>query len=547
MAIVYCSWATGDDTTGTGTAANPYKTINKASTSRSAGDEIRVEKSPDPTALTGTTAWTLNGTTVTGTGTLFTTELAIGDFISAPDGGWYEVITIGSDTSATLYQKYPSATASGHSSQKLGVTDTGAALASTTSVQTVSSSGNSTTPLYISGGWDLSTETQTGQTWFRQMHGTFANRYGYGLYLTSISCTNLDKLNFLRYYYGINYYNSSNNTITSATCNSNSGPAIAYTNSSNNTITSATCNSNNYYGIYYNGSSNNTITSATCNSNTRYGIYYAAGSNNNTITSATCNSNSQHGIYYAGSSSNSISNNTITSATCNSNSQYGIYYYISSSNTITSATCNSNNYGIFYAISSNNSIYSLSTTGNSTAGIFTNNSNNICHTASIAESTKVNIGTSYYTDTRQHINNLGGYSYVYSDYATANSQDATAGGTGKEWKFAITNAARNNIYPFYIPIARAAVDGSGQVTVTIYFKKSGTGIAGGLRVRAGQVAWSDGTSDITVTCPNNTSRNQVTLQFTPTEAGVVEIEAGAWYVSSTSQTVIIDDIEITQA
>ena len=61
------------------------------------------------------------------------------------------------------------------------------------------------------------------------------------------------------------------------------------------------------------------------------------------------------------------------------------------------------------------------------------------------------------------------------------------------------------------------------------------------------VAWGDGTSDITVTCPDNTNRNQVTLEFTPTEAGVVEIEAGAWYVSSTSQTVIIDDIEITQA
>lgn len=56
MAIVYCSWATGDDTTGTGTAANPYKTITKASTSRTAGDEVRVAKSPDPTALTGTNA-----------------------------------------------------------------------------------------------------------------------------------------------------------------------------------------------------------------------------------------------------------------------------------------------------------------------------------------------------------------------------------------------------------------------------------------------------------------------------------------------------------
>ena len=428
MAIVYCSWATGDDTTGTGTAANPYKTITKASTSRSAGDEVRVAKSPDPTALTGTTEWTLNGTTVTGTGTLFTTELVIGDFISAPDGGWYEVITIASDTSATLYRKYPSASASGHSSQKLGVTDTGAATAATTQIQVVSSSGNSSAFLYISGGWDLSTETQTGQTWFRQMHGTFNTRNGYGLYIASKNYTNFDKLNFLRY---------------------------------------------------------------------NLGIYYTSSSSNNTITSATCNSN--------------------------------------------------NGYGISYSSSSNNTIYALSTTGNTTAGIYSDNANNICHFAAIAESTKVAMGTNYYADTRQYINNLGGYSYVYSNYATANSQNASAGGTGKEWKFAITNAARVSIYPFYIPIARVAVASSGKVTVKLYFKKSGTGIAGGLRCRVNQVAWSDGTSDITVTCPDNTSRNQVTLEFTPTQAGVVEIEAGAWHVSATNQTIIVDDIEITQA
>jgi len=496
MAIVYCSWATGDDTTGTGTAAAPYKTITKASTSRTAGDEVRVAKSPDPTALTGTTAWTLNGTTVTGTDTLFTTELAIGDFISAPDGGWYEVITISSNTSATLYKKYPSASASGHSSQKLGVTDTGAAASSSTQVQVVNSSGNSSAFLYISGGWDLTTETQTGQTWFRQMHGTFNTRNGYGLYLSSKNYSNLDKLNFLRY----------------------------------------------NYGIYHSGSSNNTITSATCNSNNSSGIYYYSSSNN-TITSATCNSNNSSGIYYYSSS-----NNTITSATCNSNDSYGIYYYSSSNNTITSATCNSNgSYGINYGGSSNNTIYALSTTGNTTAGIYSDNANNICHSATIAESTKVATGTTYYANTRQYINNLSGYSYVYSNYATANSQNATAGGTGKEWKFAITNAARNTVYPFYIPIARVAVASSGKVTVKVYFKKSGTGIAGGLRCRVNQVAWSDGTSDITVTCPDNTSRNQVTLEFTPTAAGVVEIEAGAWYTGSTSQTVIIDDIEISQA
>ena len=88
---------------------------------------------------------------------------------------------------------------------------------------------------------------------------------------------------------------------------------------------------------------------------------------------------------------------------------------------------------------------------------------------------------------------------------------------------------------------------SGKVTIKVYFKKSGTGIAGALRCRYGQLAWSDASSDIVVQCPNDTARNQVTLEFTPTEAGVVEIEAGAWYTGATDQTVIIDDIEISQA
>ena len=449
MAIVYCSWATGDDTTGTGTAANPYKTITKASTSRTAGDEVRVAKSPDPTALTGTTAWTLNGTTVTGTGTLFTTELAIGDFISAPDGGWYEVITLTSNTSATLYKKYPSATASGHSSQKLGVTDTGAASSSTTQVQVVSSSGTSSAFLYISGGWDLSTETQTGQTYFRQMHGTFSTRNGYGLYMTGKSYTNISRLHFLR-------YNS---------------------------------------GIYYNSSSNNTCHSPTCNSNGTSGIYYATSSNN----------------------------------------------------TCTSPTCNSNTYGIYYATSSNNFIYgTLSTTGNTSGAIYLNNSYNYIDKASLAESTKATGFTSY-ADGRVYINDMGGQSYVYTDNGNIVTQNATAGGTGREWKFSPTNATRNSVYPLWLPMARFAVASSGQVTVTAYFKKSGTGVAGALRCRYGQIAWSDAAQDIIVNCPNNTSRNQVTLQFTPTEAGVVEVEALAWYVNSTSQTVIVDDIAISQA
>jgi len=449
MTIVYCDWATGDDTNGTGTWDHPYKTITKATTGRTGGDEVRVAKSPPPTALTGTVGFTQNSGAVTGVNTLFTTELAIGDFIEAPDGQWYEVVTITSDTAATLYKKYPSATQSGYSSKKLGVTDTGTAASSTTQVQVISSSGTSSANLKISGGWDLATGQQTGQTYFRQMHTTFANRYGYGLYISGKTFTELSNLNFLRY---------------------------------NN-------------GIYYNGSNNNTITG---------------------------------------------------SPVCNSNS-YGICYYNGSNNTITgSPVCNSNSYGIYYN-GSNNVIYgTLTTSGNGNAAIYNNTGINYIAKASIAESTKASDFTNY-ANSRVFIGNMGGQSYIYTDGGTIVTQAATAGGTGKEWKFSVTDANRGANYPLNLSVAKVAVAGSGQVTVKLYFKKNGTGVAGALRVRYGQINWSDDAEDKIVTCPDNTSRNQVTLQFTPTEAGVVEIEALAWYVSSTTQSVIVDDIEITQA
>ena len=227
----------------------PFQSITDASNGLTGGDEVRVAKSPEPTALTGTLTFTENSTTVTGSSTLFTTELANGDFIEGPDGYWYEVTARASNTSCTLYRAYPSSTASGVTSRKLGVTDTGAAAAAGTQVQVINASGSSGNLLQISGGWDLSTQTQTGQTWFRQMHGTFATRNGYGLYFSSKNYTSCDKLNFLRYNSGIFYNSSNNNTITTVTCNSN-GYGIYYATSNGNTITTAICNSNTTNAFY---------------------------------------------------------------------------------------------------------------------------------------------------------------------------------------------------------------------------------------------------------------------------------------------------------
>lgn len=72
-----------------------------------------------PTALAGTLAFTNGSTTVTGTGTSFTTALAAGDHIIGPDNLLYTVQSIGSNTALTLTANYAGGTVSGQTVNKL--------------------------------------------------------------------------------------------------------------------------------------------------------------------------------------------------------------------------------------------------------------------------------------------------------------------------------------------------------------------------------------------------------------------------------------------
>ena len=343
MTIYYCDFLTGDDDTGDGSTSTPYKTITKASTGLSGGDEVRVAKSTDPTSLTGTLGFTVGSAAVTGSSTLFSSELAIGDFIKGGDDEWYEVVTITDNTNAILFKVYPSATESGVSSQKLGITSTGEAAATSTAVQTVSVSGTSTASrLKISGGWDLTGPTQDGQTYFRQMHGTFANRYGRGLYAASKDYIEVERLHFLRYDNCIYITSCDLWSLTSPNLLSAGDEAFYLSVCHTNEIITPVVNSSADVGIYLSNCYNNTITTPTCNSNNNYGIYLYNSSNNNTITTPTCNSNSR-GIYL---------------------------HYHSNNNTITAPTCNSNNYGIYTSASSNNIANKYSGSGNSSGDIY---------------------------------------------------------------------------------------------------------------------------------------------------------------------------------
>jgi len=65
-----------------------------------------------PWLRTGTVACTLNSTTVTGTGTGFVANARVGDAFLGPDGRWYEVANIASDTALSILPAYLGATLS---------------------------------------------------------------------------------------------------------------------------------------------------------------------------------------------------------------------------------------------------------------------------------------------------------------------------------------------------------------------------------------------------------------------------------------------------
>lgn len=519
MAIIWVDWVTGLDTNAGTDPALPKKTITSATLSRTGGDEIRVAKSPDPTPLTGIISFVTYSSTIYGNGTLFLTELAVGDFILAPNGMYYEILSILANDRATLYKPYYDSSFNDFSSFKLGVTDTGAAAAASTQVQAVSSSGtNENSMLLISGGWDLSTQSQTGKTWFRQMHATLTYRYGYGLALSAKSFVKISKINFVRYNTGV-FINTGSNYVTveeAEVCSCGTG---VYMNKANygtlENLRTIACN----YPIYVNDTNSWKIIKPKCHTSNNVAISFATNSHNNLVIEPECT--------YA--------------------IQYGIYISQSFHNIIVSPTCTKTVVGIiFYQASNNNKILGTFTSIDNGYDVALGYGQNYINKLARTGSGSIVLNLTVSSVNNVYINDINGFSRVVGYGFDMSSELAVDGGTGKQWKIGVTQSEFNSYRPKSVPLAKIAVKANAKVTVSCFFKKTGLGIGGALMCSYGQVAWSNPSNDIIATCPNDTLRNNVSLEFTPTESGVVEISVLAWYVSSVSDTFSIDDFNIIQ-
>lgn len=127
--------------------------------------------------------------------------------------------------------------------------------------------------------------------------------------------------------------------------------------------------------------------------------------------------------------------------------------------------------------------------------------------------------------------------------STATDQRHTA--SGVSWKIQPTNTTSwNSSRPVVFSLAKVACAANSLVTVKAWMRRDNTGLTMRLVCKGGQIAGvsSDVVSAMTAAAD---TWEELTITFTPTETGVVEITAEAW--GGTTYSGWVDDMTISQA
>lgn len=375
---------------------------------------------------------------------------------------------------------------------------------STDNAQVLQDSGTVGNLITISGGWNRTNmSSQDGETWFDGQ-----NNLGYGFYASTKNFYSLDLWHGVRYTASVNFYLGNNIAVGE---------------------------------LHANG----------CASTGPLGGIYISQANMLTATKfVTCN-NHGNGVYIPSSSGIKITevishnNGSVANAS-------GIDYGTSAGGVVYAATCKNNYaYGVIFQAGSLNTVNNLTTSGNGTAGVRNGNPNNTAGTnyirsASIAEA--IPVSTKDYTCGRLWSEKHGGQAgddRLYVDGGLVLRQQAVRHTeSGYAYSLAVSSATRDVNYPLSLPIAQVACAANALVTVKAWMRRSDTGLTMRLSCYGGQLDGIPNLVQSSMTAAADTWE-ELTITFTPTEAGVVEIMAEAY--GGTGYTGYVDDLTITQA
>ena len=385
-----------------------------------------------------------------------------------------------------------------------------------------SKGGSETAFVTYSGGWDTTNmSTQTGETWFDGLNGSAPAFYGaYSYAYFNFNALALTRYNgaFVGMGTGYNVYN------IAAINNNSSSPFGGYVTACVYNI-KALCNNKGTGGVIgiQNGGAG---VCGIINGNKDFGVYVYGDAVNITADSISGNlkgvslvsgfdawfnvgkmkANTQVAIYNTGYS-NAVFNNTTFSnnaLTYSANSAPGSGKNFLNNCTLSDSTIMGGSYGGAGA-RGEGGLYSTNEGG--VAGYCVNRLNNgyiwtdasIRHTAS-------------------------GYSWLLQPLASA--------------------TFINSYFPFRLAVARVACGSGSLVTASVWMYRTSTALTARLYCRGGQIAGVSSDVSTNMTAAINTWE-QVTITFTPTAVGVVELFAECW--GSTSANLYVDDFSASQA
>lgn len=372
-------------------------------------------------------------------------------------------------------------------------TKTAMVAAAGTAVATINDSGTvAGGNITFSGGWDPVGGTQDGETFFDGLNG-----FGYGLY-SAKSYVTIERLALSRYSVGL-YLEGA--------------PAH------NSSALSNVVNCTSYCVFVQNNAGDNTFTLPNINNGTTYGLYVNDGFNGNDFT---------------------IGN--IGQFT------YGIYSSNTSRNVFRGATCRNSDHGVYCKNADGNEFMSLQTSHNTTAGVGVSACQIYLRDSTIAESLEGNpSGAGCEARIYSQNHDLSGYAWIFCEGGSINSEATDfAGMTGTMWRLSVTSSVRTSTYPLWLTLAQVAVVADKLVTVEVRAKKShATNIVGKLVCRGGQIAGV--ASDVVDTLASSTDTETLSITFTPTASGVVEIECWAEAGAGTGNVTVDAITTLTQA
>lgn len=390
------------------------------------------------------------------------------------------------------------------------------ALTGNAAISTFNKAGTLNNPISIVGGYDRTNmNTISGMTFFDAL-----NSLGYALYLISRNYVNISNFGFVRCFSGLWIQTSIGSNVSNLIASNNSSTGIVLYQYSDGTATNIIS--------YFNGN----------------GLQHTVNAMKSNMSNIITNGNITQGFL-----SEYSSNSTLTNCISHNNGAVGINIVHSATNRIKNCIANLNGQrGLGTAGgASNNMFINCSTSGNVGGSIQgQGQGDNFFKDCIFSESSVFTIPTTYTNSKTVLINsnNTTNNYYNWTDGGVIyNSAAIRYSNSGFSWAMSPTSTTRNSSYPLDFPIAKIAVSANSLVTVKAWMRRSNILLTTGLRIKGGQIAGvsNDITSYMTAAAD---TWQQVTLSFTPTEVGVVEILAECY--GGSTFTAYVDDINVTQ-